>query len=165
MIPALLRILQISAMNYPVLPAAEFSAARVVPELLVSDIRKSLHFWCGLCGFSIAYDRPEDRFAYLDKHGSQVMLEEYGHGRNWITGPLEAPLGRGINLQIEVPAITPIVDALRGAGWPLYMEPEEKWYRAGTTEVGVQQFLVQDPDGYLIRYSAALGRRGIQAEA
>jgi len=152
-------------MNYPVLPASEFSAARVVPELLVSDIHKSLHFWCGLCGFSIAYDRPEDQFAYLDKNGSQVMLEEYGHGRNWITGPLEAPLGRGINLQIEVPAITPIVDALRGAGWPLYMEPEEKWYRAGTAEVGVHQFLVQDPDGYLIRYSSGLGRRDVSPAA
>lgn len=152
-------------MTYPVLPASEFSAARVVPELLVSDIDKSLRFWCGLCGFSIAYDRPEDRFAYLDHDGSQVMLEEYGHGRNWITGPLEPPLGRGINLQIEVPAITPIVDALHGDGWPLYMQAEEKWYRAGTTEVGVHQFLVQDPDGYLIRFSAGLGRRAIPGTA
>lgn len=152
-------------MNYPLLPASEFSAARVVPELLVLDIHKSLHFWCGLCGFLVAYERMEEGFAYLDKHGSQVMLEEYGHGRNWITGPLEAPLGRGINLQIEVPTIAPILDALHGAGWPLFMPAEEKWYRAGTAEVGVQQFLVQDPDGYLVRFSAGLGRRAIPATA
>jgi hypothetical protein len=39
------------------------------------------------------------------------------------------------------------------------MEPETKWYRAGNHEVGVVQFLVQDPDGYLIRFQQSLGSR------
>jgi hypothetical protein len=39
------------------------------------------------------------------------------------------------------------------------MEPEQKWYRTGAVETGVHQFLVQDPDGYLIRFSAHLGER------
>ena len=43
--------------------------------------------------------------------------------------------------------------------WPLYMEPEEKWYRAGDQEIGVRQLLVQDPDGYLVRLKSSLGRR------
>lgn len=41
-----------------------FMWATMVPELLVSELASSLHFWCGLCGFRVAYDRPEDRFAY-----------------------------------------------------------------------------------------------------
>jgi hypothetical protein len=41
------------------------------------------------------------------------------------------------------------------------MEPEVKWYRKTDVEVGVKQFLVQDPDGYLIRFTEYLGERAI----
>src|SRR3954452_251831 len=139
--------------------AADFTPARLVPELLVADVTESLRFWRDLCGFRIAYDRPEEGFAYLDLDGAQIMLEERGRTRNWVTGPLETPLGRGINFQIDVKSIHPILAALAGADWPLFMAPEQKWYRAGAVETGVDQFLVQDPDGYLIRFSARLGER------
>jgi hypothetical protein len=36
------------------------------------------------------------------------------------------------------------------------MAAEKKWYRAEQSRVGVHQFLVQDPDGYLIRFSERL---------
>lgn len=65
---------------------------------------------------------------------------------------LDLPLGRGVNFQISVASIDPIVGAL---------EPETKWYRTGQTGAGVVQFLVQDPDGYLIRFQASLGRRSV----
>lgn len=43
------------------------------------------------------------------------------------------------------------------------MEPETKWYRVGDNEVaGVEQFLVTDPDGYLVRFQASLGRRSTE---
>ncbi|WP_244876993.1 VOC family protein [Acidocella facilis] len=94
--------------------------AKLVPELVVSDLQASLRFWRDLIGFSVAYDRPEDGFAYLDLDGAQVMLEQRDPGeRQWVTGPLEAPLGRGINFQIEVPALRPILGRLAGADWPL----------------------------------------------
>jgi catechol 2,3-dioxygenase-like lactoylglutathione lyase family enzyme len=134
--------------------AASFAPARLVPELLVTSLAGSLRFWCDLCGFKIAYDRPDEGFAYLDLAGAQVMLEERGHGRNWIVGEMAPPFGRGINFQISVPGLEPIIEALRGARWPLYMEPEQKSYRVGHGQADVHQFLVQDPDGYLIRFSA-----------
>ena len=137
-----------------------FAWSALVPELLVTELATSLRFWCGLCGFEVAYDRPEERFAYLDRHGVQVMLEEAaGPGRHWITAPLEEPFGRGMHLQIEVDELAPVLAALAAASWPLYMAPEEKWYRAGSGEVGVRQFLVQDPDGYLLRFAEHIGRR------
>lgn len=146
------------------MPAADlppgFAWSTMVPELLVSDLDASLRFWCGLCGFAVAYDRPEDRFAFLDRAGRQIMLEEaMAPGRRWVTAPLERPFGRGINLQITVEDVSPILASLDAAGWPLFLKPEEVWYRAGTRETGVRQFLVQDPDGYLVRFSQALGLR------
>lgn len=141
-------------------PPPGFVWADMVPELLVSDLDRSLRFWCGSCGFGVAYERPEDRFAYLDRDGVQVMIEEVmAPGRRWVTGPLERPFGRGINLQMTVGALEPILTGLRAAKWPLFLEPEEVWYRAGSLECGVRQFLVQDPDGYLLRFSQSLGER------
>ncbi|MBM3523049.1 MAG: VOC family protein [Alphaproteobacteria bacterium] len=141
-------------------PFDETSRARLVPELLVRSLAASLRFWCGLIGFRVAYDRPAERFAYLDFDGAQVMLEEIETGaRHWITGPLERPLGRGINFQIAVPQTAPILERLARAQWPLFMAVEEKWYRVGANDVGVRQFLVQDPDGYLLRCAEALGHR------
>lgn len=132
----------------------------LVPELLVSDIRESLEFWCGPCGFEMAYERPEEGFAYVARGAAHVMLEERGVGRNWLTGELLQPFGRGINFQISVPDVDSIVSALRDAGFALFMEPETKWYRVSDSEeAGVRQFLVTDPDGYLIRFQSSLGRR------
>ncbi|TFD64652.1 VOC family protein [Cryobacterium sp. Hb1] len=131
----------------------------LVPELLVTSLEKSLDFWCGLGGFEVQYDRPADGFAYIARGTAHVMIEQRGEGRNWLPGALERPFGRGINFQISVASIDPLVRAFREASWPLFMEPETKWYRTGAGESGVAQFLVQDPDGYLIRFQASVGRR------
>jgi len=94
--------LLLGEMSSSALPVG-FTWATMVPELLVNDLNRSLHFWCDLCGFVVAYDRPEDRFAYLDRSGCQIMLgETMAPGRHWTTAPLEQPFGRGINFQITV---------------------------------------------------------------
>ena len=132
----------------------------LVPELLVMDVSRSIRFWCDLCGFEIAYDRPDEGFAYLARGSAHVMLEQQGVGRNWVAAHLESPFGRGVNLQIGVPDLGPILTALADAAWPLFMEPESKWYRVSDgEEAGVRQFLVTDPDGYLLRFQSSVGRR------
>ena len=136
---------------------SEAQSPALVPELLVADIDASLVFWCNLCGFEVVYDRPEEGFAYIARGSAHVMLEQAGVGRNWVTGQLASPLGRGINFQISVPDLTPILEALSEAGWPLFMEPEERWYQVHSDQTGVVQFLVQDPDGYLIRMQSPAG--------
>lgn len=133
----------------------------LVPELLVTDIDRSIEFWCGACGFELRYSRPDERFAYIALGTAHVMLEQVGVGRNWVTAALEAPLGRGINFQVTVPDIDAIVNALALAGVELFMQPETKWYHLADVEAGVKQFLVTDPDGYLIRFQSPLGRRPI----
>ena len=131
-----------------------------MPELLVSDLEASLSFWVGLLGFKVRYDRTEERFTYLRRFECDVMLEELkGPGRKWITAPLEKPFGRGINFQFEAHDWSRPLENLQEQQWPLYLAPEDKWYRAGDEEVGQRQFLVQDPDGYLLRLCQPIGRR------
>ena len=134
----------------------------LVPEFLVSDLDRSLDFWCGLCGFSVRYSRPIERFAYIVRGSAHLMVEEMGAGRNWITGPLERPLGRGVNFQIAVSHSDSLATTLESAGVQLFMPLETKWYRVGDDEAGVQQFLVTDPDGYLIRFQSSLGQRSAE---
>lgn len=137
-----------------------FIRNKLVPELIVTDLRSSLHFWTTLVGFSIAYERPEEGFAYLDLHGAQIMLEQQNSvEQQWLSDELTAPFGRGINLQIEVTSVDSVIIRLQTAQWPLFLEREEVWYRAGSKEVGQRQFLVQDPDGYLVRLVENLGER------
>jgi catechol 2,3-dioxygenase-like lactoylglutathione lyase family enzyme len=130
----------------------------LIPELYVTDCAASLAFWCGVCGFSVAYDRPEEGFAMIEIEGNRVMLDQIGEGRDWMTGPMERPFGRGINLQIMLSDIGPVLAALEKAGWPLHLPLEEKRYRVGAGGVTQRQFLVQDPDGYLIRFAQETGR-------
>jgi catechol 2,3-dioxygenase-like lactoylglutathione lyase family enzyme len=131
----------------------------LVPELLVTDVEASLRFWCGPCGFQVLYDRPDEGFSYITRGNAHLMLEQATIGRNWITGPLDPPLGRGINFQIAVDTTEPILSALQAADWPLFMAPETRSYRVDGEDIVVQQFLVTDPDGYLVRFSSRLDRR------
>lgn len=131
--------------------------ARLVPELDVFDLEQSAAFWCGILGFQIAYQRPENRFMYLELQGSQVMLNQ--RNGNWETAALERPLGRGINFQMFVDSVAPLVEALRQANWPLFRDCHDAWYRIAGEERGNRQFLVQDPDGYLLRFAEDLGGR------
>jgi catechol 2,3-dioxygenase-like lactoylglutathione lyase family enzyme len=140
------------------LPADAFRP-NVVPELVVSDIVASLAVWRDLFGFVILYDRPEEGFAYLHRDRVEIMLEERRGPSSWDTGPLERPFGRGVNFEITVESLEPLLAALAAAAYPLFIPPEERWYRAGDVEIGVHQFLVTDPDGYLIRFSQPLGTR------
>ena len=48
----------------------------VIPEFVVSDLEKSRHFYCDLLGFSVEYERPEEKFLFLSLEDCQLMLEE-----------------------------------------------------------------------------------------
>jgi predicted enzyme related to lactoylglutathione lyase len=103
--------------------------AKLVPELLVSNHAVSLDFYVRIVGFAVKYDRPAEKFAYLDLDGVEIMIEqETGF---WLTAQREKPYGRGINLQIEVNDLDGILARLLAANIPLFRPVEEAWYRAG----------------------------------
>ncbi|WP_423854520.1 bleomycin resistance protein [Acinetobacter guillouiae] len=133
---------------------------KLVPELIVTDLKRSYQFWVEILGFSVMYQRTEEKFIYVELDGVQFMLEQQQQGQ-WLTGVLAYPLGRGINFQFEVDQLDSILNRLDVAQWPLFAALEERWYRAETIEHGQKQFLVQDPDGYLLRIFEVIGERAI----
>ena len=133
------------------------SEPHLVPELLVANVDRSIDFWCSICGFEVMYARPEERFAYIALGSAHVMLEEIGVGRNWMTGPLEPPFGRGVNFQVTVPDADLIAAKLGAAHVELFTPLETRRYRVREATAVVRQFLVTDPDGYLIRFQSTSG--------
>lgn len=134
-----------------------FTQASLVPELCCSNIMNSLDFYTRILGFDIAFDRPESNFAYLERDTAQIMLKQTNGW--WNTGELHYPYGRGINLQIQVTDAGVLASHIEDTGTRLFSPLETNWYRKDDSEIGVLEFLVQDPDGYLLRFSERLPAR------
>lgn len=132
----------------------------MVPELLVEDFATSLAFWRDMLGFAIAYSRPEQFFAYLERpEGAQAMLHQ--RADVWETGPLERPFGRGVMFQLYVSDLAAIETRIAAAGIQFHHGPREVWRRTGDRESGQREIFVLDPDGYLIMVAERLGERAI----
>ena len=137
----------------------DFEWVPLVPELACVDLKTSLHFYLDIVGFSIAYDRPEVSFAFLTLGRAQLMLEQLNLDRpqdHWITATLSQPFGRGINFQIEVEDVMGLNERLAQANIALFEAVSDVCYRVGGGERRQRQLLVQDPDGYLLRFCQAL---------
>lgn len=131
---------------------------KVVPELLCRDIQETKRFYLEVLGFEIKYERLEETFAYFTLDGVDVMVEQVdGPGRRWITAAMEIPFGRGINLQWDVGNLQELYQRVKSIKPDaIYLDLERKTYVCGERTVEQEQFIVQDPNGYLFRFCEAL---------
>jgi catechol 2,3-dioxygenase-like lactoylglutathione lyase family enzyme len=144
----------------------------LVPELDVTTLAASLRFYADVLQFRILFERSAERFAYLERDGVELMIQEaIGPGRRFRTAPLELPCGRGVNFQLCVEDVDAVHARAVAAGIDIVAPIEERWYRfdvaesggrwqaKGPTEAGNRQFVLADPDGYLWRPFRDLGVR------
>lgn len=123
----------------------------LIPELSVSDINKSKIFYIDILGFDLEYERMADKFAFLSYGDAQIMIEEInGH---WNTEELQYPFGRGINFQIATDDVYKIANNLKQNNVNLFRDIMESRYEGGSEVIFEKEILVQDPDGYLLRFS------------
>ena len=122
----------------------------LIPELSVSNIERSKLFYQKL-GFSIKYERPENKFCFLEYENNQIMIEEIND--NWNVGKLEYPFGRGLNLSMQVSNIDNFYQNALKNNLPIYKEIQIDKYRVNDRVYEDKEFLIQDPDGYLLRFN------------
>ena len=132
-----------------------------IPELSVTNLERSLNFY-KLIGFEIKYTRPENKFAFISLGQIQFMLQETSIKNKWSVVPLSYPFGNGINFQLEVDNIDKIYNILKQTNYKIAFDIEENWYRQDNKLLGNKEFLVQDPDGNLLRFSEDLGEKNIK---
>ena len=131
---------------------------KIIPELSVTNLKESLKFYQTV-GFKIEYERVENKFVFLSLGEIQFMLQEISTVDKWNIAPLKYPFGNGVNFQLEVENVDNIYNLLKEKNYKIAFEMEENWYRQVDKVLGNKEFLVQDPDGYLIRFSEDLGER------
>lgn len=134
------------------MPIKDAQWAPVIPELVVSDFETSLAFWTDVLGFEVMYRRTEPDFVMLRLGGAQVMLE-VSNPSSWLTGQMERPFGRGMNLEIEHPDPRQLSERLGRLGVEPYRPLRESRYLVAGVETVQSAVLVQDPDGYLLRFA------------
>ena len=127
---------------------------QMIPEFDVFNLDETLHFYVDLIGFKVAYDRPEDKFAFLELEDVQFMVQEIDkENLKWDTGELKYPLGIGINFQIDVKNIDEIYNRLKEDNYKIFVEMEDHYYRKDDEMLGEREFLVQDPNGFVLRFA------------
>jgi catechol 2,3-dioxygenase-like lactoylglutathione lyase family enzyme len=124
----------------------------MIPELTVSDIKQTKDFYINKLGFTLEYEREKDKFIFLSYNSSQFMFEQI-HQTGWNAGDLKYPFGRGINFSICAADINALYKKVLHCDIKIYRELQEAVYRNDTEEVREVQFLIQDPDGYLLRFT------------
>ena len=133
---------------------------KIIPEFAVTNLKNSINFY-KTCGFKIEYERPENKFVFISLDKIQFMLQEISTDDKWELAPLSYPFGNGINFQLEVKDTKKIYNNLKKKNYKIAFDIEENWYRQNGKLLGCREFLVQDPDGYLLRFSEDLGERDV----
>ncbi|MEW8994990.1 bleomycin resistance protein [Clostridium sp.] len=122
----------------------------LIPELSVINIEESKRFYIDILGFNLEYERVEDKFAFLSLEDIQIMIEEVNG--YWNTGELEYPFGRGINLEMKVSNVEEIRDNLVINNIELFRDITISEYESNGKIIVQKEFLVQDLNGYLLRF-------------
>ena len=122
----------------------------LIPELSVSNIENSIEFYTSI-GFKIIYERKKDNFCFLELENNQIMIEQINN--NWNTGILEYPFGRGINISMSIKNIDQYYNKIKEKNIKIFQEIQINKYQVDEKIYEDKEFLIQDPDGYLLRFN------------
>ena len=125
----------------------------LIPELSVTNITFSTKFYV-LLGFNVKYERKENKFVFLEYENNQIMIEEVNN--NWSVGELSYPFGNGINLSMEVSDIDALYQKVKKLDIHIFRELKVSEYKVDDEVYQDKEFLIQDPDGYLLRFTSWL---------
>ena len=120
----------------------------LTPNLIVSDVERSVRFYRDVLGFTVGPTVPEAApyvFAIVQSGPVQIFLNAPGPAIEEYPAFKDRPLGGTLTLFIDVEDIKRSHAELQGKV-TIVMPLEHKWY-------GVTEFAFEDPDGYLITFA------------
>ncbi len=136
-------------MSDPVLSGNE-ARIPVAPEFFVRDFDASLRFYRERLGFRIV--REEPGFAVIARDDAYVLLamaDETAPGvREWLAS---GPRGVGMNTRIMLDGIDELYQSVSSDGVTVVQE-------IGDREYGLRDFMISDPDGFLLRFASPIRR-------
>lgn len=121
---------------------------KLTPNLIVSDIDRSLAFYRDVLGFAVQMTVPEAApfvFVALTSGPIEVFLNAQEIAVAEYPAFKGRPIGGTLTLFIEVDGIQDAYDRIQSKV-TVVMPLENKWY-------GMTEFAFLDPDGYVITYA------------
>jgi uncharacterized glyoxalase superfamily protein PhnB len=121
---------------------------KLTPNLIVSDVSRSLAFYQDVLGFErthIVPDEPPYVFAGVVSGPVEIFLNAPEPAMTEYPAFRDQPIGGTLTLFIEVADIERVYASLKDRV-EVVMPFEKKWY-------GVTEFAFKDPDGYLITFA------------
>ena len=130
----------------------------VTPNLIASDVSRSVAFYRDVLGFSMGEtvpDAPPFAFAWMRRDGVSVFLNSIESVRSEHRELGARPIGGTATLFIilEAEDIAGGIDALYASvshGARVIMELKNQFY-------GMREFGIEDPDGYVIFFAQRIG--------
>ena len=125
-----------------------YELKKLTPNLIVSDVRRSLEFYRDVLGFTVAVTVPEAEpfvFAIVQSGPVEIFLNAPEPAIAEYPAFKDRPIGGTLTLFVEVANIA-LAHATLQDKVKIVMPLEHKWY--GSTE-----FAFEDPDGYLITFA------------
>ena len=122
-----------------------YDMKKLTPNLIVSNVERSLTFYRDVLGFTVVTTVPEAEpyvFAILQSGPVEIFLNALEPAVAEYPAFKGQPIGGTLTLFIEVADIASVHQSLEGKV-AVVMPLEHKWY-------GVTEFAFTDPDGYII---------------
>jgi lactoylglutathione lyase len=120
----------------------------VTPNLVVSDMNRSVAFYRDVLGFELhesVPDREPFAFAWMKRGEVSIFLNDLGSVREEYPGLLSRPIGGTFTMFIIMEGVDALHEAIGGKA-AIVMPLADKFY-------GMREFAVQDPDGYVITFA------------
>jgi len=125
-----------------------YELTKLIPNLIVSDVGRSVEFYRDVLGFTVAATVPETTpyvFAIVQSGPVEIFLNAPEPAIAEYPTFKDQPIGGTLTLFIQVVDIPRAHASLQGQV-KIVMPLEHKWY-------GVTEFAFEDPDGYLITFA------------
>ena len=127
---------------------SSISFTDVTPNLVCADVQRSVEFYREFLGFSVTASVPETAphaFVWLQRDGVNVFLNALDAVRQEYPDIARRQLGGTGMLFITMTGIEPFYEAIK--------ERVAVDTALHTTWYGMHEFVVQDPDGYVITFA------------
>jgi len=125
-----------------------YDLRKLTPNLIVSDVARSLAWYRDVLGFSVELTVPDAApfvFAMVKSGNVEIMLNAREAATAEYPAFAERPIGGTLTLFIDIVDIEQAYAVLKDQV-TVVMPLEKKWY-------GVTEFAFTDPDGYVLTFA------------
>jgi uncharacterized glyoxalase superfamily protein PhnB len=125
---------------------------KLTPNLIVSNVERSVAFYRDVLGFTVAQTVPDASplvFAVVQSGAVEIFLNAPEPAYAEYPALKDRPIGGTLTLFVDVTEIAGLHASLKDRV-TIVMPLEKKWY-------GVTEFAIVDPDGYVVTFAERAG--------